>query len=219
MKSIRPVASLLVLVIGLFMAVACGPHCSLPTDVAAPGNGSAVSAGSSSAAVPAPGTCHISNRNNQLLPDHGCTPGTTNPDVRQDNLNSTICKTGWTKTVRPPVSVTIKLKKQIDQAYGLSTSTQGELDHLISLELGGAPSDPRNLWVEPGPIPNPKDEVENQLHEAVCAGLISLQVGQQNIAVAWTTAIDVSGLSVTGGRVCLRNNPSRCAASRHGLGE
>jgi hypothetical protein len=35
--------------------------------------------------------------------------------------------------------------------------------HEVSLELAGAPDDPRNLWVEPGKIPNPKDAVENKL--------------------------------------------------------
>lgn len=35
-----------------------------------------------------------------------------------------------------------------------------EEDHLIPLELGGAPSDVRNLWPERGTSPNPKDRVE-----------------------------------------------------------
>jgi hypothetical protein len=40
---------------------------------------------------------------------------------------------------------------------------RGEYDHLVPLELGGAPDDPRNLWFEPGPTPNPKDAVENKM--------------------------------------------------------
>src|SRR5690242_17427199 len=39
-----------------------------------------------------------------VLPDPNCTPGVTNPDVTQDNLDSTICARGYTKTIRPPVS-------------------------------------------------------------------------------------------------------------------
>jgi hypothetical protein len=56
--------------------------------------------------------------------------------------------------------VTGRLKKQLDTAYGLFTTTEGELAHLVSLELGGAVADPANLWVGPGKIPNPKDAVE-----------------------------------------------------------
>ena len=96
-------------------------------------------------------------------------------------------------------------------AYGLPAETQGELDHLISLELGGAPSDVRNLWVEPGKIPNPKDTVENKLKSAVCSGLIPLTTAQTAIAGDWTTAFDTAGLRVAGGKVCLRSDPTRCA--------
>lgn len=205
-----------------FMVSACLPGNAATDNAAGAVDSQArveLPAGVTSGSVPAAGTCHLGNHDGQPLPDRGCTPGAINPDVRQDNITSTVCKSGWTKTVRPPVSVTSKLKKQIDQAYGLPTSTQGELDHLISLELGGAPSDPRNLWVEVGPIPNPKDKVENQLNSAVCGGLITLDTAQQAIAVDWTTAIDSTGLVVKAGRVCLQGKPSRCASGRHGTGE
>lgn len=138
--------------------------------------------GDPSAPIPAPGTCKLGNRDGQPMPDLKCTPGAINPAVRQDNIASTICQPGWTKTVRPPTSVTNRIKTQIDQAYGLPTNTEGELDHDVSLELGGAPDDPRNLWVEPGPIPNPKDAVENKLHAAVCSGLVPLVNAQEAIA-------------------------------------
>ena len=36
--------------------------------------------------VPAAGTCHINQHNNQPLPDRTCTPGTTNPDVTPDTI-------------------------------------------------------------------------------------------------------------------------------------
>ena len=45
-----------------------------------------------------------------------------------------------------------------------------EYDHLIPLELGGAPNSPRNLWPEPGASPNPKDRLENRLRVLVCDG-------------------------------------------------
>ena len=62
-----------------------------------------------------------------------------------------------------------------------------EEDHLISLELGGAPRDQRNLWPEPGHSPNAKDTVENVLHSRVCAGTLALAEAQR-IATDWTTA-------------------------------
>jgi hypothetical protein len=43
-----------------------------------------------------------------------------------------------------------------------------EYDHLISVELGGASTDPRNLWPEPGASPNPKDRLEARLTDLVC---------------------------------------------------
>lgn len=178
----------------------------LPTD--------ALPIGDASAPVPAPGTCKLGSRDGQPMPDLRCTPGAINPAVRQDNIATTICKTGWTKTVRPPTSVTNRIKAQIDQAYGLPTNTEGELDHDVSLELGGAPDDPRNLWVEPGKIPNPKDAVENKLRAAVCSGLVPLADAQQAIAKSWVTAFDDVGLRVAGGKVCLRADPARCVTGR-----
>ncbi len=134
-------------------------------------------------------TCHVRGDNpNNYLPDPTCTPGATNPNVTQANIQSTICVKGYTATIRPPVSYTAPLKKQIDVQYGFPMTEQGELDHLISLELGGNPTDPKNLWVEPGSIPNPKDTVENRLKSEVCAGTITLAQAQSEIVTNWYTA-------------------------------
>ncbi|MEU2874528.1 hypothetical protein ABZ769_35985 [Streptomyces olivoreticuli] len=78
-----------------------------------------------------------------------------------------------------------------------------EYDHLVSLELGGDPNDPRNLWVEPPPPGhkpgggpnNPKNQVENKLHTAVCSGKTKLADAQQAIATDWTSALAKLGLS------------------------
>ena len=170
----------------------------------------------SAAPMPAPDTCTVRHEAGQELPDPRCTPGAINPDVTQATIDSTICKSGWTATVRPSTSLTNRMKKQSDLAYNLSTGTQGEYDHLISLELGGAPDDPRNLWIEPGKIPHPKDAVENKLSEAVCSRLIPLATAQQAIAADWVTAITTAGLTVSGGKLCLAADTSRCATSKHG---
>ncbi|MCO5994722.1 hypothetical protein [Actinoallomurus rhizosphaericola] len=168
------------------------------------------------APMPSPGTCKVGSRDGQPLPDPDCTPGAINPDVKQSNIDQTICKVGWTKTVRPPTSKTNAMKAKSARSYSLSRSATGEYDHLIPLELGGAPDDPRNLWVEPGHIPNPKDAVEHKLNDAVCSGLVPLAKAQKAMAARWVTAYDDVGLRVSGGKVCLRDDPSKCAKGRHG---
>jgi hypothetical protein len=135
--------------------------------------------------MPAPGTCHVGQRNGQPTPDPACTPGAINPAVTQATIGQTICVSGWTATVRPSVTVTDRWKKLSAASYG-TTPAGTEYDHAIPLELGGAPLDPRNLWVEPGSIPNAKDAVENRLRKQVCAGQITLAAAQAGIAADWT---------------------------------
>jgi hypothetical protein len=139
------------------------------------------------------GTCHARPG---PLPDPVCTPGVANPNVTQATIKDTICKSGWTATIRPPASYTNKLKTQGIAAYGFTdTNTRSyEEDHLISLELGGSPDDPKNLWPEPGTIPNAKDKVENDLNDAVCSGKVKLVDAQHAIATDWTTAEKLLGI-------------------------
>ena len=163
--------------------------------------------------MPPAGTCHVGTLNGQPLPDPHCTPGARNPAVTQDTIASTICRAGWTATVRPPVTVTDAIKAASARAYSIPPGTGGELDHDIPLELGGYPGtagDVANLWFETGPIPNPKDQIENTLNHATCAGLIPLVVAQGAIARQWVTAVQDAGLALVGDRVCLRVDPARC---------
>jgi hypothetical protein len=141
---------------------------------------------------PAPGSCHYrTTTNGEILPDPNCTPGATSPKVTPDTLATTICRTGYTKSIRPPASITNAEKRENAAAYGYTGSLKdAEYDHLIPLALGGDPNDPRNLWIEPGESPNPKDAVESQLHDLVCEGRVPLAAAQQAIATDWTTALD-----------------------------
>ena len=135
---------------------------------------------------PSAASCHIRGSGLYVLPDPSCTPGVTNPAVTQADIDQTICRSGWTKTVRPPESYTEPLKYQQMAAYGEPGSAGNyEEDHLISLELGGSPSSPQNLWPEPGASPNPKDSVENAANRAVCSGRMTLAAAQQAIATDW----------------------------------
>src|SRR4030081_3147458 len=80
------------------------------------------------------------------LPDSTRTPGVPNPDVTQENIKETVCKAGWTKTIRPKTKYTNDLKVKQIAEYGYSDKSPNayEEDHLISLQLGGHPTDPRN---------------------------------------------------------------------------
>lgn len=136
-------------------------------------------------------------RDDGKLPDPHCTPGAVYQRVTQANIGSTICVSGWSDTVRPSIGYTQGLKVKQIKLYGYAvTSTWSyEEDHLVPLELGGAPYSPRNLWPERSVIPNPKDSVENALHDAVCNGTVSLRAAQHAIAVNWMSAESVLGLS------------------------
>ncbi|MEO9321062.1 MAG: hypothetical protein ABI361_10340 [Nitrososphaera sp.] len=142
------------------------------------------------------GQCHWVNAS---LPDARCTPGVADPRISQANIHQTICVSGYTETVRPPASVTNPMKLASMKAYGLTDSPSNyEYDHLIPLELGGAPKDVRNFWPESGFGTDnfkEKDKLENLLHERVCAGEISLSQAQQEIAQNWLAAVHKEGLS------------------------
>lgn len=134
------------------------------------------------------------------LPDPSCQPGDFNPDVTQSTIDSTICVSGWTATVRPSSSYTTALKKTQIVEYGYTdTSTSDyEEDHFVPLELGGAPKSALNLWPEPEygtTTAANKDTVENKLKKAVCAGTVSLADAQDAIVTDWTTALSNLGLS------------------------
>lgn len=129
-----------------------------------------------------------------FLPNPATQPGVTNPDVTQDNIQTTICVSGYTATIRPPVSYTNNLKmKQIPQ-YGYTDTNLAdyEEDHLIALEDGGHPTDPKNLWPQPRSTQpwnaSFKDTVENVLHGMVCAGQLSLATAQHALATDWVAA-------------------------------
>ena len=107
------------------------------------------------------------------------TPGVLNPDVTQATVGTTICMRGWTRTVRPPTEYTNALKARQMRAYGETGPPSGyQEDHLISLELGGHPTDPRNLWPEPYPRAAQVDVIENDLNARVCSGSLTLAEAQ-----------------------------------------
>jgi hypothetical protein len=138
---------------------------------------------------PPPGSCHARGLGLYSLPDPRCTPGAIDPAVTQGNLSRTICHAGYSESVRPSESITEREKVASLRSYGDHKPLHAyEYDHLVSLELGGARNDPRNLWPEPGASPNPKDSLENALHRRVCDHQMTLAAAQQAIATNWISA-------------------------------
>ncbi len=112
--------------------------------------------------------------------------GAIDPAVTQTNIRTTVCRPGFTKTVRPPKEWTeaIKLRLLIEQKLPGSWKDY-ELDHLVPLELGGAPRDPDNLWLQPWGEARIKDDEEAELRKAVCAGRLTLEQAQERIRLKW----------------------------------
>jgi hypothetical protein len=122
---------------------------------------------------------HRSHATGAVLADPVRTPGVVNPEVTQANIDSTICTRGWTRTIRPPVEYTNALKLRQMRAYGETGSPSDyQEDHLVSLELGGHATDPRNLWPEPYPRASEVDRIENELNAKVCSGSLRLADAQ-----------------------------------------
>lgn len=110
-----------------------------------------------------------------------------NPAVTQWTIGETICVPRWTKTVRPPVSLTNRLKIELIRREGLPEEllVDFELDHRIPLCLGGAPADPKNFQLEDWDEAGKKDRVEACLARAVCSGRITLPEAQRRIWLNW----------------------------------
>jgi hypothetical protein len=89
------------------------------------------------------------------------------------------------------------VKKHVYALYGVHPQSRQqngrtvriccEVDHLISLEIGGS-NDIKNLWPEPyypRPGAREKDKLENWLRKQVCSGTMSLEQAQQIISRDW----------------------------------
>lgn len=123
------------------------------------------------------------------LPDSRCTPGAIFPNV----TTAQICVSGYSHSVR---NVPYSEKQQAYAEYGIASHQPGgfEIDHLVSLELGGS-NDLTNLWPEAAqPVPgfHEKDQVENYLHAQVCSGQMVLKDAQTAIVTNWKQFLNSS---------------------------
>lgn len=119
------------------------------------------------------------------LPDPALTPGAVLAVTARD-----ICEPGYATRVR---NVPQSVKRRAYAEYGITSRKPGEyeVDHLISLQLGGSNA-LSNLWPQSyRTVPwnaGVKDRLENELHRLVCAGQLDLGAAQREIAGDWTAA-------------------------------
>jgi len=138
----------------------------------------------------------IASAGERDMPDSSLTPGA----VAEVDA-AVICRPGYATTVRPTGTLWKHLKEEAYDRYGLPRGRRSmvdehgirhpafEVDHLIPLELGGDPTDIRNLWPEPTGSARVKNVVEDELHAMVCGGRLSLTQAQATIARNWKTAV------------------------------
>ena len=127
------------------------------------------------------------------LPDAKLTPGAIDPAITQQNIHSTVCVKGYTKTVRPPAYYTNKLKKMQIIEYGNADTNPKhyEEDHLIPLSIGGSPNDPLNLWPQPRLSEwnaQKKDALEFRIYKLVCDGAVPLDEARNAMSRNWIDA-------------------------------
>jgi hypothetical protein len=132
-------------------------------------------------------------------PAYAAGPSIYYPDLKQTpgavltHDPKVLCKVGYTTTVR---HVPASEAKQVFKNYGIDYSRHSgyEVDHLISLELGGS-NDIKNLWpqkycppAQAGKIcfgAREKDVVETDLHRRICRGTVTVQKAQAIITRDW----------------------------------
>lgn len=133
----------------------------------------------------------------RVAPDSAYPPkgiGKWDAAVTQENVAETICKPGYTATVRAGKggefgAVTQSIKNRVYARDG-KTPEAGrccEVDHAFPLELGGA-NVTENLWAESWEEPfgaRRKDRVETKLHRLVCSSATPLVAAQQCLEEDW----------------------------------
>lgn len=201
-KSLAHAATLLPLAIGLGMNVAASHNQPSPATGNAPAFCSqfditpTASTGLAQVTLPPAKTCSVRMSNGFPLPDPACTPGAVNPTVTAEVLQNPSFRTSCVRSQ----TTTEAQKASTYQFYGIPHPSQNtgahqtcELDHLISLELGGADT-LDNIWPQCGPDGvalseryfKKKDAVENFLAKQVREGKMTLEDAQRGIASDWT---------------------------------
>jgi hypothetical protein len=122
------------------------------------------------------------------LPDRRCSPGAYATKLTQ----AVVCAPGF--TTPPYRHVPDSEKRLVEQEYGMNTTTTYgktlEIDHIVSLELGGS-NNIANLFPEKrdvAPGYKVKDALETHLNTLVCTKhTMTLKAAQIAIATNWET--------------------------------
>lgn len=127
----------------------------------------------------------VSSGYSSELPNRRLTPGATRPVAIAE-----ICTVSHEDVVG---DVPEPVRHEVFQEYGIANTKaeKYEVDYLIAPGLGGA-EDIRNLWPEPRFDAKwnsyVKDQLEEYLHESVCAGKVNLQTAQADESRDWISA-------------------------------
>jgi hypothetical protein len=119
------------------------------------------------------------------IPDKNLTPGATLQVTKAE-----VCRASGPEETHP---IPPSMRQMVFQEYRTpeSHASEYEVDFLITPGLGGA-DDIKNLWLEPysSTVWNArvKDELEDHLHDMVCAGKLDLATAQRDIATDWISA-------------------------------
>jgi hypothetical protein len=137
-------------------------------------------------------------------PDNALPNAKLTPGAERTTDTALVCSPGYATRIRPQGLLWRRLKDEAYNRYHIprgqrsTTDANGrrypayEIDHLIPLELGGDPTDIRNLWPESIALAKQKDQLENRLHSAVCSGTLSLSEAQTLISTDWLAALSKS---------------------------
>lgn len=117
-------------------------------------------------------------------PKAGLTPGETRPITIDE-----ICRSPEAQVVS--ANIPEETRRRVFSEYGIKADAENfEVDYLITPDLGGAESI-RNLWPQPYTArwnAHLKDQLEQRLHQLVCARKVDLATAQHDIATDWIGA-------------------------------
>jgi hypothetical protein len=136
----------------------------------------------------------LSSRRGAILPPRE-TSGAVDPTVSQANIEETICRPGYSRSVRPAYAITEEIKRRLMRAqHPGERLADYELDHLIPISIGGAPLNERDLWLQPRrgqANANDKNILAYVLWHLVCEHRVPLQTAQRAISHDWTQAYSI----------------------------
>ena len=120
-----------------------------------------------------------------IVPNRNLTYGAVDIDATLDK----VCTRGYSATKR---KVRVSTRNKVYTTYNVDpVRNYYEVDHLVSLELGGS-NDIKNLWPQSYTTypwnARVKDRLENKLHKLVCEGKLDLATAQYEIATDWISA-------------------------------